>query len=380
LLVLVLVGAAVVVVGLVFGVKALLATPSKTITADFTEAPGVYVGNHVDVLGIPVGSVTNVQPHPTYVAVTMSVKQDVKIPAKAVAALMAPQLVNDRYIQLVPVYRGGAVMADHAVIPMARTALPQSVDQIISTLDQLIQALGPNGVNGNGALARFVHDVAQTVGHNGPSFHTTITALGQALAALSNDGPSLTSILDNFGTFTKEAAVNTQEFQTFANDLASVTGLVATDSTDIGTTLSQLQQIMSRVTSFVQDNQATLGPTLQNLDTFVATVLTQQKALGDAFTQGGLVLQNLNKAIVTLPNGTTALRIRYDPSLDTPAFVQQVCGQELPRILDLGFQQAKSSELNLACAASSALGTITPPPHAQQGPDLSIGALMAAGQ
>ncbi len=378
LLLTVLAVAVLVAAGAVLGVRALVATPTKTITADFTEAPGVYVGNHVDVLGIPIGSVTAIAAHPTYVAVTMQVNRSVKVPAKAVAALMAPQLVNDRYIQLDPVYRGGAVLGDHAVIPMNRTALPESVDQIISTLDQLIQALGPSGVNGNGALSRFVHDVAQTVGKNGPSFHTTVTALGQALAALSNDGPTITTILDNVSTFTSAAAQNTKEFQTFANDLAGVTSIVAADKSDLGTTLSQLQQVMTQVTNFVQQNQATLGPTLQNLETFVGEVLTQQQALGQAFNEGGLVLQNLNNAIVTEPDGTTALRIRYDPSLDTPSFVSGICGQELPRILNLGLEQAKSSELNLACASSSALGTITPPPNAPQGPDMSLNALMGA--
>jgi len=37
----------------------------------------------------------------------MQVDTDVKVPAKAIAALMAPDLVNDRYIQLDPVYRHG---------------------------------------------------------------------------------------------------------------------------------------------------------------------------------------------------------------------------------------------------------------------------------
>ena len=93
------------------------------------------------------------------------------------------------------------------------------MDQTISLLDQLIQALGPTGANKNGALRQFVHDVARTVGNNGPSFHTTVVALGKALAALSNDGPPITSLLDNAGAFTEEAAANDQEFQSFANDL-----------------------------------------------------------------------------------------------------------------------------------------------------------------
>jgi virulence factor Mce-like protein len=371
-------GALVVAVIAFFGIRAALSTPTYTVTADFPEAPGVYVGNHVDVLGIPVGSVTAVTPHPTYVSVVMQVDSDVKVPAKAVAALMAPNLVNDRYIQLVPAYRHGAVMAEDGVIPMSRTALPQSVDQTISLLDQLIQALGPTGANKNGALNQFVHDVAQTVGGNGPSFHTTVLALGKALQALSNEGPSITSLLDNAGAFTSEAAANDQEFQSFANDLASASSLIASDSSDIGTTLSSLKQVLGQVSSYINGNVGSIGTVLSNVNSFTSSILSQQQQLSQAFAYGGLVLQNLNNAIVTQPDGSTSLRIRYDPSLDTKSFVQQICGNELPRILELGAQQAKSSELNLACAASAALSQMDAPPNANQGPDLSLQALMGA--
>ena len=274
------------------GLRLAASSPGTTITVDFPEAPGIYVGNHVDVLGIPVGSITGIVEHPTYVAVTLEVNSTVKVPKQVVAAIMAPELVNDRYIQLDPPYRGGAVIQNNGVIPMDRTALPESVDQIISNLDQLIQALGPNGANRQGAVSRFIHDVASTVGGNGPSFRTTVTALGQVLSTLSTESPELASVLDNLGSFTQVAAANTREFQSFANDLAGVSGVVAADSADIGTVLSNLQQVLARVTSFVHDNQASLGATLSNLQTFTAAVASQQQQLGQAFDVGGLVLQN----------------------------------------------------------------------------------------
>jgi phospholipid/cholesterol/gamma-HCH transport system substrate-binding protein len=317
-----------------------------------------------------------VTPHPTYVAVVMQVDRNIKIPAHAIAALMAPDIVNDRYIQLDPVYTSGAVMPDQGTIPMSHTALPQSVDQTISVLDQLIQALGPTGVNRHGALGQFIHDVATTVGHNGPSFHTTIAALGKALGDLSNDGPSITSILDNVGTFTSEAAKNDAAFSSFATDLASVSSLVAADSSDIGTSLTNLQQILGQVTTFINTNKAAIGSVLNNLETFSQSVLSQQQALSSAFSLGGLTLQNLDQALVPAPGGGYTLNIRYDPSLDTPAFINAICGDEETRLLNIGVEQARSDELNVACFASAALAQVAAPPDANQGPNLSMSALV----
>ena len=91
-------------------------------------------------------------------------------------------------------------------------------------------------------------------------------------------------------------------------------------------------------------------------------MLTQQQQLSQAFALGGLVLQNLNNAIVPGPNGSRRCASATTRRSTRKSFVQQICGNELTRILDLGAQQAKSSELNLACAASSALAQMTPPP------------------
>ncbi len=161
-------GLLVVAVVAVFGIRAALSTPTYTVTADFTEAPGVYVGNHVDVLGDPGRDGDRGHAPPHLRAVVMQVDTDVKVPANAIAALMAPDLVNDRYIQLDPVYRHGAVMADNAVIPMQPdrvAAVGRPDDLAAGPADSGARA---DGRNKNGVFSRFVHDVAQTVGQQRP--------------------------------------------------------------------------------------------------------------------------------------------------------------------------------------------------------------------
>jgi ABC-type transporter Mla subunit MlaD len=51
------------------------------VTADFENIAGMYPGNSVDVLGMAVGRVDKVDPHGTYVTVTMSINSDTPIPA-----------------------------------------------------------------------------------------------------------------------------------------------------------------------------------------------------------------------------------------------------------------------------------------------------------
>src|SRR3954454_6862731 len=75
----------------------------KTITAHFTDSIGLFPGNHVDVLGVPIGTVTKVEPQGTSVAVTMRIPSDVKVPANAGALIIPPTVITDRYVELTPV-------------------------------------------------------------------------------------------------------------------------------------------------------------------------------------------------------------------------------------------------------------------------------------
>src|SRR5215831_20682374 len=110
--------------------------PGKQITAYFSETIGVYPGSTVRVLGVPVGTVDSVQPQGTEVKVTMTVNSGVPVPADAKAVVVAASVVSDRYVQLTPAYTGGPQLADNAVIPVSRTAVPVEVDQIYTSINR----------------------------------------------------------------------------------------------------------------------------------------------------------------------------------------------------------------------------------------------------
>ena len=44
--------------------------------------------------------------------------------------IVAPSIVGDRFVQLTPVYEGGEVLADGAVLDTDRTSIPLELDQI----------------------------------------------------------------------------------------------------------------------------------------------------------------------------------------------------------------------------------------------------------
>jgi virulence factor Mce-like protein len=367
-----------IVVGLIVSLSS-SGSSQMTITALFSTAPGLYVGNQVKILGMPVGTVTKVSPGPTYVRVQMQVPTSIPIPANAQALIMAPQVVNDRYVQLNPAYSGGPRMQDNAVIGVSQTAVPISVDGIIDSLDLLAKALGPNGANANGALSSFVASSAHSFGPNGAALHSTLLSLGKALGALSSKSPQLTALFDNLGNLSYVASHYTGTYQAFANDLAVVSTELASDDGDIGSALSNLQQALGSLAGFIRTNGSALGSSVKGLEAFAGAVASKQQQLGQVFSDLPKALDNLTQAFDPTAPGGAALRSRLDPQSGSAAFSKSVCGSALLRLLLLSVDQSQDKDLtlDLGCGVNGLLAALPNPPGATTGPNLSLAALLA---
>ncbi len=98
-----------------------------------------------------------------------------KLPAGAKAAIVTPTLTADRFVQIAPSYTGGAVMPDHARIPLPETGTPVELDRISQALSDLTQALGPNGANKNGSLNTLLTAGTKALRGNGQLGNETLT-------------------------------------------------------------------------------------------------------------------------------------------------------------------------------------------------------------
>jgi ABC-type transporter Mla subunit MlaD len=169
------------VAGIGFGLVVPHRTDSRTVTAYFSQAVSLFPGTDVDIMGVPVGRVTQVTPEGNRVKVVMQYDPQYSLPAKVKAAIVTPTLIADRFVQLAPAYAGGATLADGAEIPLGRTAVPVEMDQIYKSLSDLTGALGPNGANKHGALGRLLASSAHALNGNGRLGHQMIANLSDAV-------------------------------------------------------------------------------------------------------------------------------------------------------------------------------------------------------
>lgn len=301
---------------------------STNITAYFDKSVGIYEGSDVRVLGVAVGEVTSVVPQGDQVEVKMRVKRGVDIPADAKAAQITPSLVSDRYVQLAPAYSGGDKMSGDTVIPRDRTATPVEVDQIYASIDELSNALGPNGANANGALTDLVNTGAANLDGNGEALGDTITQLSEATRTLSDSRGDLFDTVKNLQTFVSALAANDQQVRQFNNQLADLTGFLDGERDNLGAALNQLSVALGDVAKFVADNRDQLVQAADGLVQPTQALADNKESLVETLTILPLAISNLVNSY-DAESGTLATRANLQAETQDP--LGTVC-----RLIDLG--------------------------------------------
>ena len=242
--------------------------------AYFDNSGGLFRGDDVRILGVPVGKVDKIEPQPDRVKVTFWFDRKYKVPADAKAAILSPQLVTGRAIQLTPVYTGGPAMPDGAVIPKDRTAVPVEWDEIRAQLQRLTELLQPTKPGGVSTLGELINTAADNLRGQGANIRDTVIKLSQALSALGDHSKDLFSTLKNLSTLVTALHDSADLLEQLNRNLAEVTSLLADDPNKVGQTVEDLNSVVGDVQSFAADNREAIGTASDKLAS-ISTALVQ---------------------------------------------------------------------------------------------------------
>ena len=305
----------------------------KTVVAHFPRTISVYEGSDVRVLGVPVGTVTRVEPTGTDVTVTMTYDDEVRLPADARAVIIAPSVVGDRYVQLTPAYSGtGDVLTDGAELSVEQTAEPLELDQIYDSLDRLNVALGPRGANRTGALSDLLSVTADNFGGQGTRFRQTIEDFSRLSATLSDNKEELFGSVEALGGFMETLADNDQTVRQFNQSLADVSTMLEGEREELVAATRNLSVALTSVKEFVEDNKDSLTRNISGLNRVSKVLVRQRDALDEILHTAPAALNNLaltyNPQAGTLDTranlGEAINQIKYDPAALLCGFVGQV--------------------------------------------------------
>jgi phospholipid/cholesterol/gamma-HCH transport system substrate-binding protein len=254
---------------LVAGVAVLFRTSDTinrtNVVGYFENSNGIYVGDDVRILGVNVGRIDKIEPQPDRVKISFWYDSKYKVPADANAAILSPTLVTSRALQLTPVFTGGPVMADNAVIPRERTVVPVEYDTFRQQLERLAKELQPTEPGGVSPLGSVINTTADNLRRQGANIRDTVIKLSQAFSALGDHSTDIFSTVKNLSILVSALQDSTTLMRQLNQNLATVTGVLADNPNEIADALRDLNSVVGDVQSFVADNRESLGTTSDKL-------------------------------------------------------------------------------------------------------------------
>jgi phospholipid/cholesterol/gamma-HCH transport system substrate-binding protein len=289
------------VLALVGGVVVSLAKTGRThVVAYFDNSNGVFPGDEVRILGVPVGKIDTIEPQPDRAKVTFWLDDKYPVPADVKAVILSPQLITARAIQLTPAYTGGPRLADNAVIPEERTAVPVEWDDVRQQLEKLTQSLQPTQPGGVSPLGALVNTAADNLRGQGANIRDTIMKLSQAFSALGDHSNDIFSTIKNLSVLVSALQSSTDVMAQLNQNLATVTALLADDPNKIGQAVNDINRAAADVQKFVAENRESLGTTAGKLSGIT-------KAVSDS-------LDDIKQTLHVAPNSFQNFVNIYEPA------------------------------------------------------------------
>ena len=276
-----LVAAVVIVAAVVVGVEVTKGAPTYPINVVYSSAPGLFTGAAVDVLGVQVGTVTNVQNVGDKVDVTLAVDQGTHIPSSAFASLVAAQLLGSPDVDLNPGYTGGPFLASGATIPQDHTAVPVSTDELLKELQHTLDAINPH------AVGSLVTNLATDLNGQGANLNKLIASAAGTVQLLATKGDDLGQLNGTLAQLTGTLDTDTSQIEQLIEQYDTVSTTVAQHSGQLNDAITQLAGASSGLVSL-------LVPNLQPLEADVGTVTTVGRTLDRNLSSVDEILQNGN--------------------------------------------------------------------------------------
>ena len=278
---------------------------STKITAFFPAATAIYPGDDVRVSGVKVGTIDSIEPQGTQAKMTMTVDHGVPVPADAQAVIVAQNLVAARYVQLTPAFRSdGPKMADGAVIPLDRTAIPVEWDDVKKQLERLATDLNPDANMTTSSVGRFIDSAANALDGNGVKLRETLTELSGVGRILAEGSGNFVGIIKNLQVFVTALRDSNEQIVAFNDRLATLSSVLDGSKSDLDAALTNLSVAVTEVKRFVAGTRNQTAEQLEGLRDVTQTLVD--------------VKTDFEQVLHVAPNSFANAYNIYDPDTGSP--------------------------------------------------------------
>lgn len=251
---------------------------STSYRAQLAEAGGLTGGDQVRIGGLGMGTVDGVSLAGNHVEVTFSVRHGGHLGTRTRAAVQTATALGTKYLAVEPA--GPGTLQPGATIPLSRTSSPYNLTDILSTLTTKAGAIN------TGQLARSFNTISTALAGTPPQLRSMLTGLSSLSETIASRDAALSGLLSNAGAVTRVLAARSGQIGTLVTDGDQLLSTLYQRRDEIRLLLVNVTAVVDQLRGLATDNQAQLGPALNQLQG-VLTLLNNNAA-------------NINQAIAGL--------------------------------------------------------------------------------
>jgi virulence factor Mce-like protein len=249
-----------------------------TLTATVEQAPNLFEGGRVMVRGVQVGAITEVEPIPDGVELTMEIDEGIKVPADTKVAVIPITLIADRYVQLSP-YEGGPEIEDGTHVAVADTSIPAELDEVLGELKALVDAFKREPGEKRGPLADLIKAADTALDGREESLAGALENSSDVLTNLATSHADITSLVENLDQLFVTLANSSSEIGLVNERFALVATALADDQDNIAGVIDNLEFLSTQASALVTESGEDLGRSFGRLEETLDVVLEHQDEL-----------------------------------------------------------------------------------------------------
>ena len=269
------------------------------VTAYFTKAIGLFENSDVDILGVPVGKVTEVVPEGTKVRVEMEIDSQYRIEKsdETFAQIVPISVISDRYVQLGPVFQGdGEYLADGDTLDTSVTQIPAELDDVFKQLKKLLDAIEPGKEGEPGALGDLIVQLNRTLDDRERDLQGTLLHGSELLGTLADAEDDIDGLLVNLDSLFNRLATRADSMGELNKNFALVMTALAESRSDLEGTLTNLAEMTNEVGSLATRHGDRLGRDLTLASNITSSVLRRSDSVEEALTWLPVLGEGLDNA------------------------------------------------------------------------------------
>lgn len=282
-----------------------------TLYADFPRSGGLYATANVTYRGTTIGRVTSVEPTETGARATMSIDDDFRIPADAVANVHSVTAIGEQYVDLVSDSGSGQYLADGQTV--AQGTVPSEVGPALDQANKGLAALPKEKIDA------LLTETSQAVGGLGPALQRLVDSTSNLADGFKDNLGSVDDIIAHSGPILDSQVESGDAIEQWARNFDVLAAQAADQDDALRNGLQQAAPTAEQLNAVFGGVQEALPQTLANLSVILDLFKRYHKGLeqalvilpgGAANTQGATIFDG--QAIINL-----ALSINQPPACMT---------------------------------------------------------------